>query len=552
MMSEKEKEKDEIFEKKEEACMKLLKGHVDEEKLSGLLLSAKYLLPSARDDTRRNVFAAAGRRFFDRLAKTDKMRHVFLAVMCSLLEDRVVLKEYEKSANMFLDFAVNAARNLVRNETDELAAKTFGDAVNCLHEIAKSNNLMPICIVQYVLYILWILRALKRGNVRDIASNPCQRLASLLLNQLGKKKDWPSDDTIIKEPSNMFYMAADIFQSYEPPIKWNILSSMTLILRFEYDVRKDLEKSLLECKRNVKWEECIRNGIQEVWVVRNLPSNLRFRCFELSAMLTSLTTSIQWACEDTKDREKRGKFLTLWISLAANELKICLDMVTDAMENATLKQSSSIELKEEFDDSIAAILMRTLNSMVSKLCVEEGDFVVSEFVSSTTLLSILRVLRQSNEMILGFIASYLRYIQDISTASSRLDVLADECMRAIGRYILEDTDEIVVKPFAEILPRLCVWESQSLQYILPALHERKDLLNSISIADSDALFLQLFKMIPNVPIAAARLCCFVAHDLLDSYKTDFKFGVLKRHASVIRSLSLGDSSISLLFSSSVM
>ena len=98
--------------------MKLLQGNVDEEKLSGLLLSAKYLLPLAKENTRKRVFAAAGKTFFDRLAKTKKMRHVFLAVMCNLLSDPSVAKEYEKNGKMFLEFTLNAARHA--KKSDEL------------------------------------------------------------------------------------------------------------------------------------------------------------------------------------------------------------------------------------------------------------------------------------------------------------------------------------------------------------------------------------------------------------------------------------------------
>ena len=117
----------ENFEKKEEACMKLLRGDVDEEKLSGLLLSAKYLLPAGKKSTRKRVYAAAGKKFFDRLARTKKMRHVFLAVMCNLLVDSSVAKEYENKGKMFLDFTVNAAR--LAKESDELGENTSDAAV---------------------------------------------------------------------------------------------------------------------------------------------------------------------------------------------------------------------------------------------------------------------------------------------------------------------------------------------------------------------------------------------------------------------------------------
>ena len=520
----------ENFEKKEEACMKLLRGDVDEEKLSGLLLSAKYLLPAGKKSTRKRVYAAAGKKFFDRLARTKKMRHVFLAVMCNLLVDSSVAKEYENKGKMFLDFTVNAAR--LAKESDKLSVKTFSDAVACLEEISKRVNLVSNGVVQYTLYILWILKDLK-GKLREIASKPCQRLAALLVNQLGTKKHWNNTS---KKPSAMFRMAAELFQSYEPPIKWDLLCSLPLILRFENNLidDEDVKKRLLECRKTVKWESCIRNGIQAVWVVRNLPANLRSRCFELSTVLTSSTSSILWACEsDSEKKENRGKFLNLWISLAANELKIYLDNVVEAIETATLKHESFMdELK---DDNLAILLMQTLSMAVRELWSEEGDFVLSEFVSSSSLLSILRVLRQSNEMIFGFLTSYLQFLQDTSTTNTRLSALADECMRTIGQYLLEDTDETIVSVFSEIFPKLCDWKSNSLQYILPVLNERKELLNLISTKTSDNLFLQLLKMIPDVPIDAARLCIYVAHELIQVYKTEFKRETLKRHEGLIRS-----------------
>ena len=526
----------ENFEKKEEACMKLLRGDVDEEKLSGLLLSAKYLLPAGKRSTRKRVYAAAGKKFFDRLARTKKMRHVFLAVMCNLLVDPSVAKEYENKGKMFLDFTVNAAR--LTKESDELAVKTFSDAVACLEEISKRVNLVSNGVVQYTLYILWILKDLK-GKLREIASKPCQRLAALLVNQLGTKKHWNNNTS--KKPSAMFCMAAELFQSYEPPIKWDLLCSLPLILRFENDPEvlddEDVKKRLLESQKTVKWESCIRNGIQAVWVVRNLPANLRSRCFELSTILTSSTSSIRWACEsDSEKKENRGKFLNLWISLAANELKIYLDNVVEAMETATLKRES-FNMDELKDDNLALLLMQTLSMAVRELCSEEGDFVLSEFVSSSSLLSILRVLRQSNEMIFGFLTSYLQFLQDtsIKTTMTRLSALADECMRTIGQYMLEDTDETIVSVFSEILPKLCDWKSNSLQYILPVLNERKELLNLISTKTSDNLFLQLLKMIPDIPIDAARLCIYVAHELIQVYKTEFKRETLKHHEGLIRS-----------------
>ena len=376
-----------------------------------------------------------------------------------------------------------------------------------------------------------------KGKLREIASKPCQRLAALLVNQLGTKKHWNNTS---KKPSAMFCMAAELFQSYEPPIKWDLLCSLPLILRFENNLTiddEDVKKRLLECRKTVKWESCIRNGIQAVWVVRNLPANLRSRCFELSTVLTSSTSSIRWACEsDSEKKENRGKFLNLWISLAANELKIYLDNVVEAMESATLKHESFMdELK---DDNLAILLMQTLSMAVRELCSEEGDFVLSEFVSSSSLLSILRVLRQSNEMIFGFLTSYLQFLQDTSiktTMTRWLSALADECMRTIGQYMLEDTDETIVSVFSEILPKLCDWKSNSLQYILPVLNERKELLNSISTKTSDNLFLQLLKMIPDIPIDAARLCIYVAYELIQVYKTEFKRETLKHHEGLIQS-----------------
>ena len=316
-----------------------------------------------------------------------------------------------------------------------------------------------------------------------------------------------------------------------------LLCSLPLVLRFENDLEhpdEDVKKGLLECQRTVRWEQCIRNGIQAVWVVRNISANLRSRCFELSTMLTSSTSSIRWACEsDSEKRESRGKFLNLWISLTANELKIYLDNVIEDMETTTLKHSSSMEELKE--DNLAILLMRTLSMAVRELCLEEGDFVLSEFISSSSLLSILRVLRQSNEMILSFLSSYLQFVQDTSIETRSLSGLVDECMRTIGLYMLEDSDETVIRSFSEIVPKLCNWKSQSLQYILPVLSERKDLLNSISTKTSDNLFLQLLKMIPDIPLDAARLCIYVSHDLIQMYKTEFKRETLKRHEGLIRS-----------------
>ncbi|MCI00081.1 neurochondrin, partial [Trifolium medium] len=93
-----------------EACLKLLKGERDEQRLAGLLLVTKFCKPEDHSSLRR-VYDAVGSRFLDRLLRTgmgngtissdgDNNRDAYLSLSVTVLAALCRVPEIASSEDM--------------------------------------------------------------------------------------------------------------------------------------------------------------------------------------------------------------------------------------------------------------------------------------------------------------------------------------------------------------------------------------------------------------------------------------------------------------------
>eukprot|EP00940_MAST-03C_sp_MAST-3C-sp2_P000431 g431.t1 len=577
--------------KVEESCMRLLRGTSDEEKVSGLLLSAKHLLPhiNAADDAagdrgtlRFRIFEATGDAFFSRLLRTEATKYVALAVLCRLSADATVAAKLVQVAQKIFSRMTDLIDSLKKSKrgdnykAHEGVEKSLKDAVQCSVNIVEcasfsassARDAISRGFVPVLIDLLRIMRPMKRRKHAEATtktdvpnetattskkgvdgdSDLSSCTASLLLAIL--RRAYASDDDVdveckrdraasSEERFQCFYVACNVLRAYPPPVQWTLLAAMPLILRCCEDndgVARTLESGTAACS----WDRALREGLEAVWVVKQLPRQLRNISFQLSLMVSSASLDLAsaWFVErvggDKGDEEGAtsnscGRFLQLWVSLATNELKFLLDDAIDWMDPSD-DGSSSSSVAARKSARICSVLFRTLEVVVGALCRDDSAGGISERVTSTSLLAILRALRESAEMIIGFQGVALEAIEALSKSSSsatlgrRGDVerLILQSLRLVGVYLIADTDESIHAQFFEILPRLCAWtpasaivrEGAPLQYLLPALEcalsDAAGISSPIASSVAEDLFGRLMVMTSTLPTAPACAAARVA------------------------------------------
>ncbi|CAJ2643612.1 unnamed protein product [Trifolium pratense] len=411
-----------------EACLKLLKGERDEQRLAGLLLVTKFCKPDDHSSLRR-VYDAVGSRFLDRLLRTG-------------MGNGTISSDGDNNRDAYLSLSVTVLAALCR--VPEIASsEDMNSKIPLILEVMSTQSGSPLfeecCEFLYLVSTAsenGITRFYDSGGIKILASQlpslqDGSHLVEISIKLLQLVLSRISLDTIQNDYSSELSVIvaalARLFAVLHNSWKFEALHLLNSILS-----STDLSQLLkaLQLRPQDSWSHNIRVGIMAILQNRVAPSE-RLQALVLAESMVSIFGEVwlisQVSSNDTQDPTPADMCLLLVLEQSRVEIAVLLN------ELAYLKY----EAPQDTPATVDAYSLKQRNVAVAFSLVEKIIKLISNVGENDDNLldegTLTKLILQLNETI----AVVLEYLEDAKEHSQRKgdDLLAS--VRIIGSYLAE-------------------------------------------------------------------------------------------------------------------
>ncbi|XP_045804080.1 neurochondrin [Trifolium pratense] len=411
-----------------EACLKLLKGERDEQRLAGLLLVTKFCIPDDHSSLRR-VYDAVGSRFLDRLLRTG-------------MGNGTISSDGDNNRDAYLSLSVTVLAALCR--VPEIASsEDMNSKIPLILEVMSTQSGSPLfeecCEFLYLVSTAsenGITRFYDSGGIKILASQlpslqDGSHLVEISIKLLQLVLSRISLDTIQNDYSSELSVIvaalARLFAILHNSWKFEALHLLNSILS-----STDLSQLLkaLQLRPQDSWSHNIRVGIMAILQNRVAPSE-RLQALVLAESMVSIFGEVwlisQVSSNDTQDPTPADMCLLLVLEQSRVEIAVLLN------ELAYLKY----EAPQDTPATVDAYSLKQRNVAVAFSLVEKIIKLISNVGENDDNLldegTLTKLILQLNETI----AVVLEYLEDAKEHSQRKgdDLLAS--VRIIGSYLAE-------------------------------------------------------------------------------------------------------------------